>query len=658
VRAGACAVLTSVLAAAAHADEAASDLMAMPLDRLMSLRVSGASQFEQKVSDAPSAVMVLTAADIKNFHWRTLADALASLTGVYVAYDRNYDYLGARGFLRPGDYDSRFLLLVNGNRQNDSVYDEATIGTEFVLDLDTVERIEYVPGPGSAIYGPNAFLGVINVITKRGSALNGVEAAAEFGSFGEKKGRLSYGWHGAGGADLLLSASLYNDPGTDLFFQDFDTPQQNDGVAHHLDYDRAQNALLRGAYQDWTLTAAGSSRIKGIPTASFGQNFDDPRSRTIDAQGFTDLAYEHRLDADTELAGHAFWNRYDYHGDYPSGAPAVVQIDGSHSLWYGAGAHLTTTALPRNKIVLGADYVRDASRDQYNYNLAPYALNLMDQRSNQRGGIYLEDELGLAPGLLLNAGLRFDDDAVTGSHLDPRAALIWKAFEHTTLKAIYSTAYRAPNAYELFFQAPGPGGEEASPGLGAEHISTYELVAEQGLPIGGLLTSSLYHYDVHDLITLTTDPVNGLLVYRNVDQVDANGFELAYQQLWGNGAKLRTSYSWQLPIDQVTGAQLSGSPRHLAKLNLSMPMLNWLSSGTELQYVGTRQSQSAPAGAYWVCNFSLLARLPLLTDADASLTAYNMFDRHYGDPAGPAFVQDTIGQDGRTYYLKLRLGYR
>ncbi len=85
------------------------------------------------------------------------------------------------------------LLLVDGYRLNDPVYDQASIGTEFPVDVDLIDRVEVVRGAGSSIYGSNAVLGVINVITKRGRDLDGLEASGALASFGTNKERLSYG---------------------------------------------------------------------------------------------------------------------------------------------------------------------------------------------------------------------------------------------------------------------------------------------------------------------------------------------------------------------------------------------------------------------------------------------------------------------------------
>jgi outer membrane receptor for ferrienterochelin and colicins len=86
--------------------------------------VYGASKFEQKLTDAPAAVSIITSSDIKRYGYRTLADIMRSVRGFYTTYDRSYHYLGMRGFSRPGDLNTRFLLLVDGHRINDNVYNQ------------------------------------------------------------------------------------------------------------------------------------------------------------------------------------------------------------------------------------------------------------------------------------------------------------------------------------------------------------------------------------------------------------------------------------------------------------------------------------------------------------------------------------------------------
>ncbi|HTT18702.1 MAG TPA: TonB-dependent receptor plug domain-containing protein, partial [Candidatus Sulfotelmatobacter sp.] len=143
--------------------------------------VYGASKFLQNVSDAPTSVTVVTAEDIQKYGYRTLADVLQTVHGFYVINDRNYSYVGVRGFLDPRDYNARILFLVDGHRINDNIFDGSYVGTEFPVDVDLIERIEIIRGPNSSIYGTGAFAAVINVITKRGRDMNAAEISAAAG---------------------------------------------------------------------------------------------------------------------------------------------------------------------------------------------------------------------------------------------------------------------------------------------------------------------------------------------------------------------------------------------------------------------------------------------------------------------------------------------
>lgn len=157
---------------------AAADLALLSLEDLLQVEVVSASKFAQKASEAPSAVRVVTAEGIRLHGWATLNEALTSLPGIYANDDRVYSFLGARGLLKPGDLNTRFLLLADGEPMNDHIYEQAFFGDEFPLDLALVKSIEYVPGPGSSIYGANAMFGAINVITKKVEDIARAEVAA------------------------------------------------------------------------------------------------------------------------------------------------------------------------------------------------------------------------------------------------------------------------------------------------------------------------------------------------------------------------------------------------------------------------------------------------------------------------------------------------
>jgi len=101
-------------------------------------------------------VTVITSNAIREYGYRTLKDVLNSIPGLYTTYDRNYSYLGVRGFGLPGDYNTRILMLLDGQRVNENVYDSFGIDYDGIVNIDLIERVEFSSGPDSAIYGANA----------------------------------------------------------------------------------------------------------------------------------------------------------------------------------------------------------------------------------------------------------------------------------------------------------------------------------------------------------------------------------------------------------------------------------------------------------------------------------------------------------------------
>jgi outer membrane cobalamin receptor len=206
---------------------AEADVAQLPLEQLMQMEVRTASRYLQSALEAPAAVSVVTAEDIRTFGYRNLAEILASMRGLYVSYDRSYHYLGMRGFSTPGDYNTRVLLLVDGVRFNDNLYDQAPVGTDFPIDIDLIERVEFVPGPSAAVYGANAFFGVVNIITREGRQMKGAQLGTELGSHGHARLRFSLGTVDGYGGDWLVSATRSTQRGEDLYFPAYDTPGQN-----------------------------------------------------------------------------------------------------------------------------------------------------------------------------------------------------------------------------------------------------------------------------------------------------------------------------------------------------------------------------------------------------------------------------------------------
>lgn len=636
----------------------ATDLADLSLEELMNVEVYGASKFSQKLSQAPSSVSIITGDDIRKYGYRTVMDILRSVRSFYSTDDRNYTYIAVRGFGRPGDYNTRVLLLVDGHRTNDNIYNSIAVGTDGVLDVDLIERIEVIRGPGSSLYGSNAFFAVVNVITRRGRDVQGVEVSGAAGSYGTYSGRVTAGGRSWNGLEALVSGTGYNSEGQELYFREFDPAfstdprAANNGIADHADYDRSKSFFTKASFRDFILEGAYSSRTKGIPTGSYGTDFNDPGNKTTDERAYADLTYEHGLGARTDLAATLYYDYYSYHGDFLyGGAPNKDEVYGS---WWGGDLKLTTRAFEAHRIVVGTEYQDNLKQDQKNYDVVPYTLYTDDKRASRHGAVYAEDEITLSKTLVLNAGVRYDHYDTFGGTTNPRIALIYAPGAASSVKLLYGTAFRAPNVYELYYSAPISVPPQApNPNLQPETITTYELVYEQYLGDSFRWTVDGYSYQIKDLIDLTTDAA-GNLVYENTAKVRTRGVELELEKKWMNGPDVRFSYSYQHSEDVATGEVLTNSPENLAKLNIAVPVVrSKIFAGIEEQYTGRRKTVNGTyAPGFFITNLTLFSR-NLIERLDLSGSVYNLFDTSYSDPVSEEHQQNTIEQDGRTFRVKL-----
>lgn len=631
-----------------------SDLTRLSLEELMNVEVVyAASKHIQKTSEAPSSVSIVTAAEIRQFGYRTLADILQSLRGFYVTSDRNYSYLGVRGFGRSGDYNARVLVLVDGHRINDNIYEGVLIEGGFVVDPDLIDRVEVVRGPSSSIYGNNAFFAVVNVITRKGGTLDAAEISAEAASFDTYKGRVTFGKKLEDGPEFLLSGTFLDSKGQRLFFPEFDSPDTNHGVAENADGERLQSLFGNVSYRGFTLQAAHVLREKGIPTASFSTVFNDPRTKTWDQRTYVSVEYDRPVFSELSIRARATWDRYYYWGDnvydYP---PVTINRDFGFGEWWSAEAMLTYTGIPSNTLILGGDFQETLRQEQGNYDQDPHRDHFDILTNIDRQGLFVQDEYRISSQVILNAGLRVDHHSTFGKKVSPRVALILNTDRRTSVKLLYGQAFRAPNAYELYWSDPNSS-VESNPNLGPETVKTAELVAERLLGERLKVTVSGFYYTIDGRIAYRIDPETGFLQYQNAEKIESKGVEAEASTQLPGGATGRASWAYQQTTEVETGNALVNSPRHLLKLNLAVPLFGEkLSAGLEARYTTRRLTLAGnEGGGFFLANLTLLSR-SLLHGLDVSASIYNVLDRRYGDPGAEEHRQDVIQQDGRSFRLK------
>jgi outer membrane receptor for ferrienterochelin and colicins len=636
------------------------DFTQMSLEELLQVEVVSASKFKQTAGQAPSSVTIITSEEIRNFGYRKLSEILRSARGFYFNNDRNYDYLGVRGFSRPGDYNTRILLLINGHRLNDPVFDSAYVDLTFPVDVDAIDRVEIIRGPSSSLYGTNAFFGVINVITRTGEQLQGAEAAGEVWSYDTLKGSVNTGVRLANGLDVAVSGSMFDSKGQDLYFQEFDDPETNGGMARGDDYEKASKVNARLSIGGISFQGGFSSRKKGIPTGSFETIFGDSRTSTVDEIGFFSAGYGKELNSKTRFSTDLYFDHYSYRGTYAyrddSTGADYLQWESALGERWGAEAKIDRKISSSHLVSLGMEYRSSFKVEQ---KILDYKRSYLDDdRSTFNTGIYIQDEIKLHPKLTLNLGLRHDHYESFGGTTNPRLAAIYSPEKNTTFKILYGQAYRAPNAYELYYQDGFS--QVSNPELKPETIKTAELIMERKLGRNFQFIASGYRYWINDLISQQRVESSELLKFMNLDDVSAFGLDVELAGKWKNGIIGHASYSLQKAHTPDAGENLTNSPRHMLKLHMSMPVIREkLYAGLEADFMSRRDSlRGIEASGRWLTNVVFSTwKLPGGFDLTAGI--YNLFDQRYGDPASGEHRQALIYQDGRNFRVRLscRFGF-
>lgn len=613
--------------------------------------VFGASRFDQAVTEAPASVSVITANEIAAYGWVTLSDLLRSVRGFYVTNDRSYHLLGTRGFSRPGDYNSRVLLLIDGIRVNENVFGAALIGTESLVDLATVDRVEVIRGPASSLYGTNAFFGIINVITQRGRARSGVQLAAEVGSQGGRGATVTAGGRTRRGIEMLGSVSRRSTAGQSLRFSEFAVPGGPDGTISNRDGEQRDRLFGKLEWGPLALEGIVNLRDRNVPTAPYGSDFNlEPMTVTDESQSYA-IRYQQVPVGGTSFAASVSLSQYDFNARIP--LSGVMFDQHAHGRWVIGEAQYTRTVMQQHRLVVGASYTHSQRLDESLDMEAGESQLLFDNGGDHTKAAFALAEVRLGERLLLNGGVRFDHTPSHGHNWSPRGALIFKTGESSALKLLYGNAFRAPNSFERSYDDGMS--QKANEALTPERVSTSELLLEQLVSRHVKLTASVYHYEARQLIDIAGDPVDHMLQYHNIGVVSGSGIETEAELDLGRLTG-RASYALQRASNPDGTGDLSNSPQHLGAFNMTVPLVrDHLRAGLEVRAMSERRTpNNEVVGGHVVTNINFSTRT-LTRSIDASFGVFNVFDTAFSDPVGHQLRQRAIRQDGRT--LRLAVAY-
>ncbi|MBL8474367.1 MAG: TonB-dependent receptor [Rhodocyclaceae bacterium] len=637
-------------------------------------KVFAASRYVQSLAETPANVTLISAEEIRRYGYRSVAAALQSVPGVYDAASQ-WPAIGMRGIAVPGDFGSRMLFLINGM----PVY-EPTYGSFFLdhLDISSVKRIEVVRGPGSALYGSGAVMGVINIVTRNGRDVPAHTLEVEAASQGSWKAYASTTMQDASGNDGFVSASTAASRGRSLYLREYDAPGTHGGVSDGNDASRTGRLFGRFTHGDTWLQTHFVDQVRSDPLASYSTVFDTDRLRlreqmaSLEAGTAIPLSQGGRL----EVRGFAIW--YAEKGDYPynRATPQIAErvdfVDATDfsSTQYGLELKYESAGRAGNRLLGGAEYKHVIARFTNGTSAGPVrdgSINAAGRPDYDQFGLYAQQEIPLAGGTV-SVGARYDyysqySDAVQG-RLSPRAAYVRELQPNTSLKLSYGEAYRVPTVYESLFQDGRPAAQTlwANPALRPEIARTLEALLETAPRPGLRLFSSLFANRLHDGPVLVETPTLGGLTcsrakcyqYRNSGtSLRSVGVEAGVRYAGSNGLLGYASASLQRATEG--GQTAAAAPRLVAKGGLVVPLghtdaileSTWV--GRAVLENGTRTSD---APAYLLVHAGLRWSAPQ-GGWHVALRVDNLFDRRYYTIASPELrpLQLVPGMERRVSFV-------
>ncbi len=616
--------------------------------------VEAATLHIQTLEDAPASVTIVTAAEIRRFGYRTLADALRNVRGFYMTSDRMYQYSGVRGIAIPGDYNSRFLIMVNGHSLTENVYNSNNFfGQDFGLDMELVERIEIIRGPTSALYGSNGMLASINVITRSPVDAPRGAVSVEGGSFGQKKTLVSSAMNLGKGANLLLSASVFNDSGRELRVSADEGGEAVSGLAHGVDAQRGYHTFANLVWNKWSFTGYFNSREVRAPLYGSGSIFDDSGSWILDQRNFVAATYSSDIGLNGKLRWNNYYDQYRYRDriDYPlDGGDIEDNRTSAYGDWITSQLTFTHPVKKLGDLTAGMQGQLEVRNLQINEDAAPERIPILRiSRPDRSAALFAQQEWKLTPKLTAYFGLRFDVSKNFGNFASPRLAVVFRPSQKTSYKLVYGRPFRNPSAYEQFYDDGLA--LHANPYLVQETASSVEGSVERKLNSRLTALVNAYQHRLNNVIEAQFLD-DGLQGYVNAGARRSTGVEF---ELAGHPARwieTAASLALQRAVRSAENSRLPNSPGRLAKFRVGLPLFREkLVASGGLQHMDSRFTAShGRVRSAWLTEATLSTNR-LLGDFDLIGGVRNLLNWQYEDPVD--LTSDRLPADGRTVYVKL-----
>ena len=647
---------------------------------------------KQTVSQAPAVASIVSAKAIREMGARDIDEILETIPGLHVSYAAGgyspiYQIRGISS-----DFNPQVLMLINGlpitnifagNRS------QAWAG----MPVENISRIEVIRGPGSALYGADAFAGTINIITKNHTEINGIEVGASAGSFDEYRGWLQYsgalaGWNTVFSGQVLDTHGQHEK--VDADFQSLLDANPLLATSASL----APNGVSLGrqsldtridiSKDEWQIRLGYQGRRNVEVGAGLFSTLDNEGEADADRYN-ADITYlTKNLIEDWELkAQYSFFNTITKSdlvllppgtntgaGIFPNGVIAEPDVYERHNRIDLSAFY---TGINKHDIRIGAGFHH---QDQYKIEekknfitaLTPFGAVLVPLGSvvdvtnttpfNQEETrkiyyAFVQDAWDFAPDWTLTAGLRYDDYSDFGSTVNPRLALVWQTSYRLTSKLLYGRSFRAPSFAEQFnINNPVAVG---NPNLDPEIIDTYEIAFDYKASEDLRLGFNAFYYEMQDIIRFNPTTAN------NTGEQTGHGVELEIKWKATKHLSINGNYAYQSSEDEATNSDAADAPQQQLYIRANYALTPVWSINSQLNHVMDRQRAAGDLRSdiddYSIVDITLRAR-EIAPNIELAVSARNVFDEDAFEPSlAPGLIPNDLPLAGRGFFVELRTSF-
>jgi len=665
--------------------------------------VSIATGTKTSLHKAPAVATLITADDIERLGASYLDEVLEKVPGLHVSFStlsRLDPVYSIRG-LQTG-FNPQVLVLINGTEFKNSF--SGGLPYTFRYPTTNIDRIEILRGPGTAVYGADAYSGVINIVTKKLQDSETMSLGARFGSFDSRDAWLQLGTNinqlklglsiesqqSDGDPDRLVSSDIQSAFDNALSTQASLAPSflrtHYDILNIHatLEYGNIQWEHWYWQQDEGGLGPGGAQAIDDIGY----QDFEEYRTKVShrwqvsdNLEMVSDISY---LDAKSSsyfvlfpagaklpIGPDGNLNFSDVAGifDFPDGYIGNPQSDhedirvnniinytglNDHALRFALGWFKQELTPSESKnfgpgIIDSSEAIVDGQLTDITN--TPYIYITDVSRTNRH--VSLQDIWKITNDWELTLGVRYDDFSDFGSTTNPRFALVWETAHNITTKLLYGSAFRAPSFNELFLKN-NPSGI-GNPDLKPEEIDTTELAINYQIDFDTSAAINFYHYEAKDLIGRAPVPGTTTRQSTNLNRLKGKGVEVEFNWNTNDQFRIEANLAYQQTKDVLTDKQIPLVPKLTAYLGASYEMSsNWqlnLSSHWIANRARAETDQREKLANYAVVNLSSRFLIPE-SNIKLIASAKNLFDRQGKEPSTGTIADDYPIQ-GRSLWLQI-----